>query len=809
MSLWQDIRYGSRMLGKSPGFAVTAVLTIALGIGATTAIFSVCDALLWKPMPLPHLETLVMVLQRVPENPDAWNDVSPADVDDIRRGNTSLQAMASWSGGLANIVSSGGEPERVFQALTTSNFFDVLGVQPALGRTFLPGEDQPGREREVVLSDRLWRRRFGADPSIVGKTLRLDDENYEVRGVMPASFDFPLATEVWTPVPLSQTQLNSRTALQLASVGRLKPGRTVQQVQAELTSIASRLEKEYPNTNKNRQFMVWPAIRFLVEGQTAQYLKMLLGSVIFVLLIACANVANLQFARATSRLREVAVRTALGASRSRVIVQLLTESVLISITGALAGLLLARWGISAIANYMPPEIQRFVMGWDRIQLDGRALAFTLLAAVASGIVAGLAPAWQMSRPNLTDALKEGGRGSSSGKGRHRLRNFLVAAEMALAVVLLVGAGLMVRGFQTLVQNGASFEPQTLLTLRLAITETKYHEKYQVAAFYRQVVERIRPLPGVRSVAAVSALPYTNHAAGREFTIQGRPIEPGNQPNGMYQVASTEYFSTLHVPLRAGRFLQPGDGPDAPRVAVISENMAQHWWPNESPIGKHIKIGRPDSKDPWLTIVGVVGNVWHNPYDRGPRRTIYVPFQQAPATWMDIGVRAAGDPLRLAPGVTAAIRSVDPEQPITDMFTLARAIHNSAIGLNYMAALMGIFGVVALVLSAIGVYGVMAFMVSEQKHDIGIRVALGAPRMSVLATVFRRGMYTAGAGMAIGLLIALGFARLLSSLVYGVSATDAMSFVGIPLTLAASAALATYVPARKAMQIDPIIALRHE
>jgi len=809
MSLWQDIRYGTRMLGKSPGFAVIAVLTIALGIGATTAIFSVCDALLWKPTPLPHLENLTVVLQRVPEDPNGWSDVTPADTEDIRRDNAALASLASWDGGMANIVGSGGEPERVYQALTTANFFDVLGVQPALGQGFLPGEDQPGREREVILSDRLWRRRFGGDAGIVGKTIRLDDENYTVRGVMPASLDFPIATEVWTPLPLTPEQRVSRSAQQLVSVARLKPGKTIEQAQAELSAIGARLSKEYPNTNKDRQFMVWPAIRFLVDGETRQYLIMLLGSVIFVLLIACANVANLQFARATGRLREVAVRTALGASRGRVIVQLLTESVLVSLLGALSGLLLARWGIHAISNYMPPEIQRFILGWNQIQLDGRVLGFTLLAAIASGVLAGIAPAWQCSRPNLTDTLKEGGRSSSSGKGRHRLRSILVGAEIALAVVLLVGAGLMVRGFQAQVKNGASFEPDSLLTLRLAITETKYKEKYQVAAFYRQCIERIQALPGVRAAAAVTAIPYTNHSSSRALTIEGRPLEPGDRPGGMYQVASPQYFSMLHIPLRAGRLFSESDGPNAPPVAIVSERMAQRWWPGKSPLGRRVKIGGPDSKEPWTTIVGVVGDVWHNPYDRAPRRTIYVPDQQAPSRWMDIGVRTAGDPLHLAPAVTGAVRAVDPEQPITDVRTLQRAIHNSAIGLNYMAALMGIFGMVALVLSAVGVYGVMAYMVSEQTHDIGVRVALGAHRLNVLGMVFRSGMLTAAAGLLIGLAAAFGFARLMASLVFGVSATDPSTFIGIPLVLAASAALATYLPAHRAMRIDPIVALRYE
>jgi len=809
MSLWQDIRYGERMLRKSPGFAATAVLTLALGIGATTAVFSLCDAMLWKPVPLPHLESLAMVLQREPEEPHYWNSLTPADFEDVRRESTAFQDIANWQGGLANIVGASGEPERVNQALTSANFFDVFQVQPVLGRGFRTGEDEPGREREVVLSDRLWRRRFAADPAIIGKTVRLDDQNFVVTGVMPASFDFPLATELWTPHALTAEQRASRRNNSFDAAARLKPGRSVEQAAAEIDGIAARLEKAYPDTNKGRRLMVWPAQRYLVEYETSQYLIMLLFSVAFVLLIACVNVANLQFARATGRLREVAVRTALGASRWRVVAQLVTESVLLSVGGAALGLLIARWGMNLMKAGMPPEIARYILGWQEIQLDGRVLGFTLGAAVLSGILAGLAPAWQCSRPNLTDALKEGGRGGSTGGARHRLRNILVAAEIALAVVLLVGAGLMVRGFRTLLDNGARLHPESLLTLRLTLTDNKYHEPFQRVAYYRNVLERICAIPSVRSATAVSALPYSDHSNGRNFTIEGRPVEPDKTPTGMYQLATAGYFETLHIPLLAGRLLAESDGPDAPKVLVISQHMANRWWKNQSPLGQHIKLGSADSKNPWLTIVGVVADVAHNPYDHEPRRVLYVPFLQEPALWMDIGIRTAGDPLAVAPAVTAAIRSVDREQPITDMRTMERSIHNRAIGLNYMAVLMGIFGLVALVLSAIGVYGVMAYLVSEQTHEIGIRMALGAERPNVLAMVFRKGMITIAAGLVVGLPIAFAFARLMASLIYGVTANDAVSFTAIPLALILAAALAIYIPARRATKIDPIIALRYE
>jgi putative ABC transport system permease protein len=809
VSLWHDIRSGVRTLYKLPGFALTAALTMALGIGATTAIFSLCDAMLWRPNPLPHVDTLITILQRDPGDANNWDSATPADVDEFRHNNTTLASLASWESGLANLASADAAPDRVIQALVSADFFDVAGIQPSRGRAFQPGEDQPGQDHEVILSDQLWQTRFGGDPNIVGRIIRLDDLPYTVIGVMPPSFAFPLATAIWTPMGLKPEQRISRTDQLLQSIARLKPGRTVDQAAAEIDGIAARLERSFPETNRNRHFVVWPALRLLVDHTTQQYLILLLGAVLFVLLIACANVANLQFARATGRLREVAVRRALGASRWQLMLQLMVESTLLSLAGAVLGLFVAVWGIKLLHMGMPPEVERYVLGFKDVHLDGRALLFTLAVALASGILAGLAPAWQSSQASLTDALREGGRGTSAGKARQRLRNILAGAEVALAVVLLVGAGLMVRGFRTLVDNGRSMEPETLLTLRLAITDNKYHEKSQIAGFYRQVLEKIQALPGVRSAAAVTALPYSGHSSGRNFMLEGRPLEPGNTPNAMYQVASPEYFQTIRVPLRQGRFLRASDGPSSQPVTVISERLAERWWKGESPIGRRIRIGDGDSTEPWMTIVGVVGDLPHNAYERTERPTFYVPWQQRPALWMDIGVRAAGDPLLAAPAVTAAIHAVDPDQPITDMRPMTKSIHDNALGLNYVAAVMGVFGGIALLLSAIGVYSVMAYMVSEQTRDIGIRMAMGASRGSILAAVFRRGLVVTGAGLAAGLPVAYALARLLASLVYGVTATDPITFIGIPLALSAAAALAIYLPARRAMRIDPIVALRYE
>jgi putative ABC transport system permease protein len=809
MAFVRDVRYAVRSVSKSPGFAVTAIVTLALGIGATTAIFSVCDAMLWKPVPLPRIESLVMVHQAMSADPRDFSDDTPADVADIRAQSDSIEGSAIYQQGMANIVTQGGEPERADESLVSANFFDVISVQPELGRGLRAGDDEPGAAHLVVFSDGFWRRRFGADPGIVGKSIRLDDRDTTVIGVMPASVNFPLPTEVWTPLALTLEQRHSRTNQSVTLIARLKPGRTLPQAAAEIDGIARRLAAQYPDSNKNRRFMVRSTLEVLIGQENRQYALLLFWSVMFVLLIACGNVANLQYARATGRAREIALRTALGAARWRLMAQVVMECVALSLGGGIAGIAFAEWGLDMIRTGMPPRIGKYILGWQQIHLDLRTLAFMLGAAVLAGILAGLAPAWQCSSPNLTESLRDGGRGSSSGRARRRLRGVLVGAEIALAVVLLVGASLMVRGFQALVNGAANLEPASLLSLRLALTDTKYHENSQMLGFYDDVLRRINALPGVKSAVAVTALPYSGHSSGRLFTIEGRPVERGDQPSSQVQNVSPKYFETLRVPLRSGRVLGASDGPDTLRAGVISERMARRWWPHESPIGKRLKFGAPDSKQPWITIVGVVGDTTHDVFDRNPRSVLYVPMAQYPRLWMDIAVRTAGDPLQLAPAVTAAIRAVDPEQPISSMATLETWMHEQSVGLNYMAVLMGIFGVLALALSSVGVYGVMAYVVSEQTPEIGIRMALGAARSSVLAMVFRRGMITAIAGLIVGMVMAAGFAHLIASMVYGVSERDPTTFIGIPIALLASAALAIYIPARRAMKIDPIVALRYE
>jgi putative ABC transport system permease protein len=529
-----------------------------------------------------------------------------------------------------------------------------------------------------------------------------------------------------------------------------------------------------------------------------------------VLLIACVNVANLQFARTLGRTREVALRTSLGASRRQLVAQFLSESVLLAVGGGLAGLALASWGVAAIQTSMPADEARFIPGWNQMSLDGRVLAFTLLVTLATGLLAGLAPALQCSQPNLARTLNEGGRGSSSSRSKHRLRDILVAAEVALSVVLLVGATLMARGLSSVAGNARMFEPSTLLTLRLAITEQKYPAAADVRAYYRDVLEHIGAIPGVESAVAVTRLPYRGHDSSIPLTIEGRRPEPGRQPEALYQAASPNLFRTLHIPLRDGRLLSPSDKADSLPVAVVSAHAARTWLPGESsPLGKRIRVDRTDGPAVWTTIVGVVDDVPYDAYDRVPRDVLYVPYAQERLRFMDIGVRTHGDPRRLAHAVSAAVHEVDKQHPAANVQTLDEVVQHRTLGLFYVVTEMAMFGVIALILSSIGVYGVMSYLVARETHDIGIRIALGAQRSTVMGTLFRRGMATAGVGLGLGLLAAFIMARVLASVLFGVSAGDAATFVAIPLALAAAAALAIYIPARRAVRIDPMDALRSE
>ena len=808
-TLRQDLRYALRRVRKSPGYTAVIVVALALGIGANTAIFSVADAFLLKPIPFLDTDRLVVVLERQANAGDAWTSVANANFFDWKSQSQSFEQMAAYDWADVNITGSD-HPEQVQGFLVTANFFDTLAVKPAMGRTFLPEEDQRGHGQVVVLSHGLWERRFGSDPDLIGKTVSLNSKKCAVAGIMPKGFDFPMTAELWMPLALDAKQRDIRDSHDLEVVGRLNPGTSTEQARAEMEAIAGRLEQAYPQTNKGWGVWVKPIHEHVIGALTRQYTIMLLVAVAFVLLIACANVANVQFARATGRQKEIAVRLALGASRWRLIRQLLTESVMLSVAGGLLSLVLAQWSIGLILANMPPDVARFIAGWKDISLDGRALLFTLAIAVLSGVISGVAPAIQSTKADLNEALKESGRSSTGGRHRQRLRNALVIAEVSLALVLLTGAGLMAKSVYALVDVHREYAPENLLTLRLRLPELKYKERHQMAAFYDQALRVLETVPQVQAAAAITSVPFGNGGAGSVFSIRDQAVpEAGELRRATLQSVSSNVFAMLHIPLREGRILSDGDGSEAPRVAVISESLSRRYWPSESPIGKQIKLGRDDAATSWMTVVGVVGDIKYDWFDRGSQPTIYSSYHQDPRPYTYLSIRAAGDPTAIIAAVRSQIAEVDSEQPVFNVKTLARVISDSVVGLSYVAVMMTVLGLIALVLASVGVYGVMAYSVTERTHEIGIRMTLGAGKSDVLRLVMGKGLLLTGTGLVIGMAMSVGLAQLLANLIFGVSATDLSIFGGVAFALATASLLACYIPARRASRVDPMIALRYE
>ena len=804
-----DVRYGLRALRRNPAVTVTAIVALGLGISANTAMFSLADAFLFKPLALKDPDRLVMLVETRGDHPTAgWANVAPANFEDWKRQSTAFGQLAACQ--LLDINITGqGEPEGLLGSRASGDLFETLGAKPLIGRVFTRDEDQPGRNHVAVLSFGLWQRRFASAPDIVGKTVRLEDKPFTVVGVMPQDFHFPLAAEIWTPLAMGDEERATRGARYIDVVGRLKPGISARQAAAEMEIVAKRLEQTYPESNRGWRVRVMPIRDFLLGDLTHSYTWMLLAAVGFVLLIACANVANLQFARATFRTKEIAVRTALGAGRWSIVRLLLTESVLLGLAGAAGGTLLAQWDVGMIRSHMPAEIARFVSGWDKITLDGRTLLFTVLVAALAGIVSGLAPALQSSRPNLNETLKEGVRGSSTGRSGGRLRGVLLTGEIALALVLLVGAGLMVKGVRGLIQVNENLAPESLLTMRISLPESKYKEPRQIAAFYSQALAGLASLPRVEAAALATSVPYGNLSSSSRFSIEGRPADAGEVRTAQMQIVSPTYFGTMRIGLREGRVFGDRDGADSQPVAIISQNLALRYWPGGSALGRKIKLGAVDEPGAWLTIVGVAENVRYEWLQTELAPVIYRPYTQAGRPYTYLALRAAGDPLALAVGVRHRIATLDANLPVFEVNTLEKVISQSILGLSYVAVMMTVLGGIALVLACVGVYGVMAYAVSERTREIGIRVALGAERNDVLRIVLARGMVVTGIGLSIGFVISLLLARLLASVIFGVSATDWQIFGGISLALAAAAILACYIPARRAMRIDPVEALRYE
>jgi putative ABC transport system permease protein len=807
-TFFHDARFASRMLRKSPGFTALAVLTLALGIGANTAVFSVADAFLRKPVWFPELNRLMMVLNRAPQQTVGWSQVSPADYFDWKNQSHSFEEMSAWQWFGWNLTGIS-DPEKIAGARVSSNFFSTLGVLPAMGRPFLPEEDQFGRGEEAILSYGLWQRRFGADPNIVGKTITLDHVVCDVVAVMGNDFDFPLGVEIWRPLALSPEEQTLRSEHTLMPVARLKPGVSMREAAAEVATIEGRLEHEFPQTETGWTIKALPIGVFVAGELTDEYCRLLIGAVLFVLLIACANVANLLFARSAGRQKEIAVRRALGAGRLRIIRQLLTESLLLAFAGACVGLLLGQWGIGLIRNYMPPEIQIHLPMWTHVRLESDVFWYTVALALLAGLVSGLAPAFQSSRPDVHEELKEGGRGNTGSRGRQRLRSVFVVVEVALSLILLVGAGLITKGVHALLVVNRNLDPRQILTMHISLPASKYKTPQQKAYFFSQALERFSVLPGVKDAAVVTNVPFGVYESDDVFSIQNQPRQSGQFFQADIENVNSGYFRLMNIPLRQGRFLEETDGPDQPPVMVVSNSFAQRYFDTKDPVGKFIKIGDEDSKSPWIRIVGVVGDVRYNFLGAQETPPIYVSYLQSPEDFCFMAIRTDGDPSTFAPAVHTQIQSIDPDQPLSEIYTLEKVISNQLLGFSYVAAILSVLGIIALVLASVGVYGVMAYSVSERTHEIGVRMALGAQQREVLRLVLTRGLIITAIGLLLGLPAAWGLARLLAGIFFGVSATDFTTFGGITFLMASITLLACYVPARRAMRVDPIIALRHD
>jgi putative ABC transport system permease protein len=801
-TVWQDIRYGLRILAKRPGFSIVAVFTLALGIGANSAIFSVVNGVLLRPLPFEDPDRLIKIWETF--LPGGQGTASVLNLKDWREQNTVFKGIAAYQFSSFNLRGQE-SPERLQGATVSPNFFDVVDVRPRLGRAFQTGEDEAGRSRVALLSHRLWQRAFGGDTGVVGKEIPLNGENYVVIGVMPPEFRFPSRlTEIWVPQVIPPDLVDSRDNHWIFTLARLKPDVGLEQARDQMGSIAKRLERQYPDSQAGRSVFLIPLQEETVQG-IRPALRALMFAVGFVLLISCANIANLLLARATSRRREIAVRTAIGAGRLRLVRQLLTESLLLAAVGGALGLALAKWGVEALlvlaSNFLPRA--------NEVGLDWRVAGFTATLSLLTGVFFGLIPALQSSRVDLQSALKEGV-GAAGGAQTNWLRGALVAVEVAATLVLLIGAGLLIKSFIRLYETDLGFKAENVLTMSLALPQAKYPEVQAAAAFHQKLLERVASLPGARSAGVINYLPLQQWGFNGDITIEGQgPYEPGRQPLAEFRAVSPDYFRTLSVPLISGRFFAAQDQSNSEPVVIVNQTLARRFMPGQDPIGKRIRsVGNN-----WRTVVGVVGDVRQSGVTQAARAEIFVPFTQAiwtPLTQtMSLAVRADAEPEALISAVRNAVREVDPAQPVFNVKTMEAVVADSVADRRLNMLLLGIFAAVALSLAVIGIYSVMSYTVSQSTREIGVRMALGARPLDVLKLVVGQGMGLTLVGVGLGLAGAFGLTRLMATLLYGVAATDLLTFAAVSALLAAVSLLACYVPARRATKVDPIVALRTE
>jgi putative ABC transport system permease protein len=804
-ALFRDLKLGIRALLGARAATAIVVLTLGLGIGANTAIFSLVDALILRPFPIPDIEQLVMLWGTVPQQGEDRDRLSPADFLDLKEGATAFEHLVASAWWDVNL-SGEGDPERLQGTFVSPDYFETLGVETPLGRTLAADAKETGAHT-VVISYQLHQRRFGGDRSLLGKTIRLDGEPYEVVGVAREGFDYPFGSELWAPLVLDAETSAIRDRHYLSVIGKLRPARSVGDAQAELDLLNARLVREHPVTNEGRGLRVVALARAVVDLGAPAFLAFWQSATVFVLLIACVNVASILLARGADREREIALQQALGAKRSRIVRQFLTENLLLAAGGALVAVPLAWVGIALLRRGIPPEIQRFVVGWKEIDLDPRILAFTAAVTLLTTLVFGLAPAIRSSRPVLAATLREGGRGSSASRARQRVRSLLVVGEVALALVLLVASGLSIRGMLRLANGYQGYEPDGLMTFEIVLPDRKYDEPEKRRHFFRTLLEGVRGIPGVAAADVALSLPSAGNNYSRPIEIEGNPIPNlSERPIAILAVVTPGYFDTMGIPLRVGRPFGIEDREGTLPVAIVSQKFAERSWPGADPLGKRF---RAFEDEPWLTVVGVSGDVLQDWFLREPQPAFYLPFEQRPREGMSLVVRTQGEPEAVTAAVRGQMHRIDPDQPLFHPATMRRLIHERIVGVRYAAIVMGVLGIIGLVLSAVGIYGLMAYSVSRRSHEIGVRVALGAERGDVLRLTLGQALWITALGTGIGLVLSYGAGRLMASNLFGVIQLELLPFALLALVLCGVSILAAYVPARRALSVDPASALRAE
>ena len=805
-SFWQDVRYALRTFKKNLAGTVIAVLAAALGIGGATLMFSSADATLLRPFSFPNQDRLLVLFEQNPDIGVTRAALSPGNVVAWRAEAQTLSDIVVLRS-REFVLHGDGPPERYTSNGVSAQFFEALGVKPLLGRTFRRGEDEAGRAQVAVLKYGFWQQRFGGDPQVVGKQVLLDEKPYEIVGVMPKDFDFPLGGAVmWTPFVIESAMQQEHTEHYLRALGLLKPGVSAAQANAELQAISQRIQQRFPQGEAGHTGYAVTLNAEYTRG-AKMYVPILAASAFFVLLIACSNVANLLLARATTRQREIAVRLALGATRWRLLRQLLTESVLLGLMGGVLGCVLAAWGIDALADGIPPEMSKYIPGWNHLGLNYSVLAFAVLVSVLTGVLFGLAPAWQASKTSLNDALKDGGNKGAPG-GRSTMRNALVVVELSLSLILLIGAGLLVRSFIALLRADLGVNPNAVVTMSLELPTAKYADPQARRNFFNQLLQRVASLPGVVQASAASTLPINGYNNGSRFRIVGQPVlEKSKEPQANFRIITPDYFAAIGTPLRQGRVFSASDDAQAAPVVLVNESFVARYLKGSSPLGQRISLGNESEKS--CEIVGVVASAMSEDLNELEEPTFYLPFAQHPAQDLSLIVRAPGAETSVVPSIRQELATLDPLLPLADVKTMTQIIEDRRSPKSLMMWMLVIFGVQALAMAAVGTYAVMAYAVSQRTHEFGVRIALGAQRRDILGLVLRRGLWLALLGTGIGLTVAFALTRTLGQFLYGVSATDPLTFGGVTLLLLAVTLLACYLPARRATNVDPMIALRCE